>query len=81
MELSLSNRELGLSSPSLLGTGSFFFQLLVSVCSTVASLEETFQGKKYKTCTIYLHFIVCEDNFETSIAFVVPFHSCDQYKS
>lgn len=27
--------------------GSFFFQLLVSICSTVAYLTETFQGKKY----------------------------------
>lgn len=39
------------SLPSdLLCAGSLFSQLLVSVCSTVASLEETF--------TICLHFVV-----------------------
>lgn len=61
-------------------TGSFFFQLLVSICSTVASLKQTFQGKKYWTCAIYLHFIVCEENFESSVASVVPSDSWDQYK-
>lgn len=28
-------------------TGSCFFQLLVSICSTVVSLKETFKGKRY----------------------------------
>lgn len=43
---------------SLLHVRRLFSQLLVSICSTEASLEETLQRKNYYTSTICLHFVV-----------------------